>query len=110
MNASCAGSIDGGLNLQEGCAIRNNVFFASRDCLFFINQLHPETLPDFEGNTYIQYESYPLLWLKEANEKYGMDDAEGVIRNTLGDASGTYTTLHSMRWDGEYADRTGATK
>ena len=110
MNAACSGSIDGGLNLQEGCAIRNNVFFASRDCLFFINQLHPDTLPDFEGNAYIQYLSYPLLWLNEANEKYGMKDAESVIRDTLGDESGTYTILYSMRWDGEYASEMEAAK
>ena len=69
------------------------------NCPTSFNNTNSATLPDFEGNTYIQYLSYPLLWLGEVNEKYGMDHAESIIRDTLGDESGTYTTLFSMRWD-----------
>ncbi|MDD3920786.1 MAG: hypothetical protein PHO41_06430, partial [Eubacteriales bacterium] len=104
-NASCSAGIDGGPNLQEGCAFRNNLFLGSRDAVVYINQLHPDTLPDFEGNEYIQYLSYPLLWLNEAGEKHRMEDAESIIRDILGDESGTYTMLHSMRWDDEYANQ-----
>ncbi|MDD3921333.1 MAG: hypothetical protein PHO41_09210, partial [Eubacteriales bacterium] len=109
-NNACASGIDGGPNLQEGCAFRNNLLLGSRDAVVYINQLHPDTLPDFEGNEYIQYLSCSLLWLNEAGEKYRMEDAQSVIRETLGDESGTYTVLHSMRWDSEYADEVEAAK
>ena len=43
-------SIDGGPNMQDGTVeVRDNVFFAARECLVYIKTYMPEYLPDFEG-------------------------------------------------------------
>lgn len=96
---SCAFGVDGGPNLQEGIIVRNNVFFASRDCLFFINQYHADTIADYEGNQYIQYRGYPYLLLMEEQRRFYADEAEYVVKELLGDETGTITTLNSMKWD-----------
>lgn len=103
-NASCALGIDGGPNLQEGCAFRGNVFFGSRDTLVYINQLHPDTLPEFAGNTYIQFSGYPSLWLNEAETKYPASQGDTAVRDVLGDGDGKAVTLCSMRWACEFAE------
>ena len=98
-NTSCAFAVDGGPNLQEGAVVRNNVFFASRDCLFYLNQYHEDTIADYEGNQYIQFSGYPHLLLNEEQRRYYADEAEYAIRELLGDETGTITTLNSMKWD-----------
>lgn len=98
-NTALSIAIEGGPNLQERCAFRNNVLLGSRDCMIFINQFHPDTLPDFEGNQYIQYTGYPVLLLREAGEKYSGKDAEELLRNFPGDESGAYVPLKSMKWN-----------
>ena len=96
---SCAFSVDGGANLQEGAVVRNNVFFASRDCLLYLNQYHKDTLADYEGNKYIQYKGYPYLLLNEEQRRYFADEAEYAVKELLRDKTGTITTLNSMKWD-----------
>lgn len=98
-NASAAFAIDGGPNLQEGCVFRDNLFFCSRDCLLYLNEYHPETLPEFSGNQYLQYVSYPWLWINAEQERYWAEDAEPVIQKIFGDDTGTYTRLYSYGWD-----------
>ena len=98
-NVSAAFAIDGGPNLQEGCVFRDNLFFCSRDCLLYLNEYHPETFPEFSGNQYLQYASYPWLWINAEQERYWVQDAERVIREIFGDDTGTYTQLYSYRWD-----------
>ena len=49
-------TIDGGPNMQDGTVeVRDNVFFAARECLVYIRTYVPEYLPDFEGNIYAQF-------------------------------------------------------
>ena len=98
-NTSCAFAVDGGPNLQEGAVVRNNVFFASRDCLFYLNQYHEDTIADYEGNQYIQFSGYPHLLLNEEQRRYFADEAEYAIRELMGDETGTITTLNSTKWD-----------
>jgi len=98
-NTSCAFAVDGGPNLQEGAVVRNNVFFASRDCLFYLNQYHDDTIADYEGNQYIQFSGYPYLLLNEEQRRYFADEAEYAIRELMGDETGTITTLNSTKWN-----------
>lgn len=98
-NEACAFAVDGGSNPQEGCAVRDNVFFCSRDALLFWTLCDAEMLPEFSGNQYIQYNSYPYLYVMEPYQKCWADQAEYVVREFLGDATGSYTTLYSFIWD-----------
>lgn len=98
-NTSSGFTIDGGPNLQEGCVFRNNLFFCSRDTLLYINEYHPETFPEFSGNQYLQYDSYPWLWIGVEQQKYWADDVEIGITELFGDDTGTYMQLHSYKWD-----------
>ena len=96
---SCAFVVDGGPNLQEEVVVRDNVFFASRDCLIFINQYHADTVADYEGNQYVQYVSYPFLLLNEEQRRHYGDEAEYAVRELLDDQTGSVTTLRSAKWD-----------
>lgn len=96
---SCAFAVDGGPNLQEGAVVRNNVFFASRDCLFYLNQYHEDTIADYEGNQYIQFSGYPYLLLNEEQRRYYADEAEYAVHELLGDQTGMITTVYSMKWN-----------
>ena len=98
-NEACAFSVDGGNNPQEGCAVRNNVFFCSRDALLLWTLCDAQMLPEFSGNQYIQYNSYPYLHVIEPYQKCWADQAEYVVREFLGDETGSYTTLYSFSWD-----------
>ena len=98
-NGACAFAVDGGSNPQEGCAVRDNVFFCSRDALLFWTLCDAEMLPEFSGNQYIQYNSYPYLHVTEPYQKCWADQAEYVVREFLGDETGSYTTLYSFSWD-----------
>lgn len=98
-NEACAFAVDGGNNPQEGCAVRNNVFFCSRDALLFWTLCDAQMLPEFSGNQYIQYNSYPYLYVIEPYQKCWADQAEYVVREFLGDETGSYTTLYSFGWD-----------
>ena len=98
-NEACAFAVDGGNNPQEGCAVRDNVFFCSRDALLFWTLCDPEMLPEFSGNQYVQYNSYPYLYITEPYQKCWADQAEYVVREFLGDETGSYTTLYSFGWD-----------
>lgn len=98
-NEACAFAVDGGSNPQEGCAVRDNVFFCSRDALLFWTLCDAEMLPEFSGNQYIQYNSYPYLYVIEPYQKCWADQAGYVVREFLGDETGSYTTLYSFSWD-----------
>ena len=98
-NESCAFAVDGGSNPQEDCAVRDNVCFCSRDCLFLWTLCDPEMLPEFSGNRYVQYNSYPYLYVIEPYQKCWADQVEYVVREFLGDETGSYTTLYSFGWD-----------
>ena len=79
--------------------MRDNVFFCSRDALLFWTLCDAEMLPEFSGNQYIQYNSYPYLHVTEPYQKCWADQAEYVVREFLGDETGSYTTLYSFSWD-----------
>ncbi|MBM6830050.1 hypothetical protein H9X85_09545 [Anaerotignum lactatifermentans] len=98
-NEACAFAVDGGNNPQKDCAVRNNVFFCSRDALLLWTLCDTQMLPEFSGNQYIQYNSYPYLYVIEPYQKCWADQAEYVVREFLGDETGSYTTLYSFRWD-----------
>ena len=68
-NEACTFAVGGGYNPQVDCAVRDNVFFCSRDTLLFGTLCDPEMLPEFSGNQHIQYNSYPYLYVIELYQK-----------------------------------------
>lgn len=87
----------GGPNLQEGCAVRNNVFFAAKTSLVRIETYVTEYLPDFEGNQYVQYAGNPVV-SSESGDHNGVFFKQEDVRELLIDTTGTVTTLYSD-WD-----------
>lgn len=91
-------TIDGGPNMQDGTVeVRDNVFFASRECLVYIKTYVPEYLPDFEGNTYAQFSDGVFLSSVSAPNYWSANAADGV-RETLFDGSGEVLSLSRSRW------------
>ena len=91
-------TIDGGPNMQDGTVeVRDNVFFAARECLVYIRTYVPEYLPDFEGNIYAQFSDGVFLSSVSAPNYWSANAAEGV-RKTLFDESGEVLSLSRSRW------------
>ena len=91
-------TIDGGPNMQDGTVeVRDNVFFAARECLVYIRTYVPEYLPDFEGNIYAQFSDGVFLSSVSAPNYWSANAAEGV-RETLFDESGEALSLSRSRW------------
>ena len=88
----------GGPNLQEGCAVINNVFFASRTPLVQIDTYVTEYLPDFEGNQYVQYAPAPIVW-SVSGDYTGTFSSQDDVCGVLSDATGAVTMLYSSDWD-----------
>ena len=87
----------GGPNLQERCAVRDNVFFAASKSLVRIETYATEYLPDFEGNQYVQYAGNPVV-SSESGDRNGVFFKQEDVRELLFDTTGTVTTLYSD-WD-----------
>lgn len=97
-NVNGAFMIDGGPNMQDGTVeVRDNVFFASGDCLVYIKTYVPEYLPDFEGNRYAQFGDRPLILSETAPTCCAVNAEEGV-RGLLDDRSGEILTLSRSKW------------
>ena len=94
---SPAFSHEGGPNLQEGCAIRNNVFFVARSAIVYIQEYVEEYFPDFEGNTYVQYADIPLIHSDSENLDMDYYDPQAAME-VLGDESGTVILLNEDIW------------
>ncbi len=91
-------TIDGGPNMQDGTVeVKDNVFFAARECLVYIRTYAPEYLPDFEGNIYAQFSDGVFLSSVSAPNYWSANAAEGV-RKTLFDESGEVLSLSRSRW------------
>ena len=88
----------GGPNLQEGCAVRDNVFFASRTPLVQIDTYVTEYLPDFEGNQYVQYAPTPIVW-SVSGDCTGTFFGQTDVSEVLSDTTGVVTTLYSSGWN-----------
>ena len=89
---------EGGPNLQEGCAVRSNVFFAARSAIVYIQEYVEAYFPDFEGNTYVQYADIPLIHTDSANLDMDIYDPQTALE-VLGDESGTVILLDGDIWD-----------
>ena len=94
---SPAFSHEGGPNLQEGCAIRNNVFFVARSTIVYIQKYVEEYFPDFEGNTYVQYADIPLIHCDSENLETDIYDPQAAME-VLGDESGIVILLNEDIW------------
>lgn len=91
-------TIDGGPNMQDGTVeVRDNVFFASGECLVYIRTYVPEYLPDFEGNCYAQFSDGLFLSSVSAPCYWSGNAWEGV-RELLGDGSGEVLSLSRSQW------------
>lgn len=88
---------EGGPNLQEGCAVRNNVFFVARSAIVYIQTYVEAYFPDFEGNTYVQYSDIPLIHSDSANLETDIYDPQTALE-VLGDESGTVVLLDEDIW------------
>ena len=92
-------TIDGGPNMQDGTVeVRDNVFFAARECLVYIRTYVPEYLPDFEGNCYAQFSDGVFLSSVSAPCYWSGNAPEGV-RELLKDGSGEVLVLSRNRWE-----------
>lgn len=89
---------EGGPNLQEGCAVRSNVFFAARSAIVYIQEYVEAYFPNFEGNTYVQYADIPLIHTDSANLDMDIYDPQTALE-VLGDESGTVILLDGDIWD-----------
>lgn len=88
----------GGPNMQEGCAVRDNVFFMARTPLIQIDTYASEYLLDFEGNRYLQHASVPVVISASGDVTGRFSDREEVL-NILEDSAGSVTQLYSEGWD-----------
>lgn len=83
---------------NEGIYIKNNVFYLSRYALITlldylaVDYTTPVNAPPvFSGNTYVQFASRLLLQKNWSSEVYY--PTEEVVRNILGDETGTLVTV-----------------
>lgn len=85
---------EGGPNMQEGCSIRNNVFFVARTALVYVEQYDPTYFPEFSGNTYIQYKDYPFILCdsREEPEVFSIETAQSFLQ----DNEGTFISLSKL--------------
>lgn len=91
-------TIDGGPNMQDGTVeVRDNVFFAARECLVYIKTYVPEYLPDFEGNCYAQF-SDGVFFSSVSAPCYWSGSAQAGARDLLGDESGEVLILSRAGW------------
>ena len=91
-------TMDGGPNMQDGTVeVRDNVFFASGECLVYIRTYVPEYLPDFEGNCYAQF-SDGLFLSSVSAPCYWSGNAQEGVQELLGDGSGEVLSLSRSRW------------
>lgn len=95
---SPAFSHEGGPNLQEGCAVRDNVFFVARSAIVYIQEYVEEYFPDFEGNTYVQYADIPLIHSDSENLDMDIYEPQAAME-ALGDESGTVILLGEDIWN-----------
>lgn len=92
-------TIDGGPNMQDGTVeVRDNVFFAARECLVYINTYASEYLPDFEGNCYAQFSDALFLSSVSAPCCWSGNAREG-IKEVLEDETGEILILAQDRWE-----------
>lgn len=84
---------------NEGIFIRNNLFYASRyamitllDYLVVDYETIVNAQPIFSGNTYVQLASRPILQKNNSTQIYY--PSEEVMRDILGDATGTLVILN----------------
>lgn len=89
---------EGGPNLQEGCAVRNNVFFVARSSIVYIQEYVEEYFPDFEGNTYVQYADIPLIHSDSVNLEMDIYDPQTAME-VLRDETGTVILLREDIWN-----------
>ena len=91
-------TMDGGPNMQDGTVeVRDNVFFASGECLVYIRTYVPEYLPDFEGNCYAQF-SDGLFLSSVSAPCYWSGNAQEGVQELLGDGSGEVLSLSRRLW------------
>ena len=91
-------TMDGGPNMQDGTVeVRDNVFFASGECLVYIRTYVPEYLPDFEGNCYAQF-SDGLFLSSVSAPCYWSGNAQEGVQELLGDGSGEVLSLSRRQW------------
>lgn len=88
----------GGPNMQEGCAVRDNVFFMARTPLIQIDTYASEYLIDFEGNQYLQHASVPVVTSFSGDVTGRFSDGVEVL-DVLDDSSGSVTLLYADGWD-----------
>lgn len=84
--------------MQEGCAVRDNIFFMSRTPLIQIDTYATEYLLDFEGNRYLQHASVPVVVSYSGDVTGSFSDGEEVL-GVLDDSSGSVTLLYAEGWD-----------
>lgn len=91
-------TIDGGPNMQDGTVeVKNNVFFAARECLVYIRTYVPEYLPDFECNCYAQFSDGVFISSVSAPCYWSANADEGVVE-TLFDNSAEVLSLSRANW------------
>ena len=84
--------------MQEGCAVRDNVFFMSRTPLIQIDTYSSEYLLDFEGNLYLQQASVPVVISASGDVTGRFSEGEEVL-DVLEDSAGSVTLLYTEGWD-----------
>ncbi len=90
--------IEGGPNMQDGTVeVRDNVFFASGECLVYICTYVSEYLPDFEGNCYAQFSDGVFLSSVSA-PCYWSSNIQDGIQELLRDESGEVLSLSRSLW------------
>ncbi|MBO5092936.1 MAG: right-handed parallel beta-helix repeat-containing protein [Lachnospiraceae bacterium] len=79
---------EGGPNMQEGCVVRDNVFFGARTALVYIEEYDPAYFPEFRNNIYIQYEEYPYIFCqnREVSEIFSSKAALSFLKDEEGKA------------------------
>lgn len=85
---------EGGPNMQEGCVVRDNIFFVARTALVYIEEYAAEYFPDFSNNTYIQCKGCPFIRC-ESIEDPDIFSAKSAL-SLLGDEEGTILSISKL--------------